>query len=316
MICQPYWTKLFESFASPTTAEMALSTITNLLIIATSTLIMVPIYYIQHPFFEQYKVQSEKSWPWLDSDSDKSRRSSSQFWKLNIRSIQYTLFNGCILTPLLVYTKIQTLTCLKSYGIYNYQPMIFTSHYETWPTLYEIIYQNISLTIIHELGFYITHRAMHTYPKLYKYHKVHHEYKMNTILASQHNHPIDFVLSLGIPVLLAFVIVRPSHSFILFQWTIYLVGANVDDHIGYSFPWSPIRWFPLSAETMEHEFHHAKNLGCFGSKLDIYNKLLGGYDHYKVWKRQRLMSRSGCTEMKATTRSSGMISVGMNSKQH
>ena len=31
-----------------------------------------------------------------------------------------------------------------------------------------------------------------------------------------------------------------------------------------SIPRSACRWFPFSASTDEHEFHHSKNLGCFG----------------------------------------------------
>ena len=30
--------------------------------------------------------------------------------------------------------------------------------------------------------------------------------------------------------------------------------ANVDDHCGYEFPWSPVRWFPLAAATVAARF--------------------------------------------------------------
>ena len=83
--------------------------------------------------------------------------------------------------------------------------------------------------------------------------------------------------------MLAVSLVRP-HSSTLFQSVLWTMYANLDDHVGYAFPWSPVRWFPCSASTDEHEFHHGVNLGCFASKLSVFNSLLGGYEHYARYK--------------------------------
>ena len=85
---------------------------------------------------------------------------------------------------------------------------------------------------------------MHTYPKLYKHHKVHHEYKQNSILSSQHFNPIDYLFSIAGPAILTSALVRP-HGITHLQIGLYIVTANLDDHLGYAFPWSPVRWFPL-----------------------------------------------------------------------
>lgn len=92
------------------------------------------------------------------------------------------------------------------------------------------------------------------------------------ILASQHEHPIDYLITIASPALLAIIICAP-HSFTLFQWIVWVVIANIDDHVGYAFPWSPVRWFLFAARTDQHEFHHSKNMGCFASKLNIYDTL-------------------------------------------
>jgi sterol desaturase/sphingolipid hydroxylase (fatty acid hydroxylase superfamily) len=60
-------------------------------------------------------------------------------------------------------------------------------------------------------------------------------------------------------------------------YLVLLAYMTVDDHCGYAFPWSPVRWFPLSANTDQHEFHHSKNMGCFASKLAIYDQLFDRY---------------------------------------
>ena len=85
---------------------------------------------------------------------------------------------------------------------------------------------------------------MHTYPKLYKHHKLHHEYKQNSILASQHFNSIDYLFCAAVPAILPSALVRP-HEITQLQIGLFLVTTNLDDHLGYAFPWSPVRWFPL-----------------------------------------------------------------------
>ena len=105
-------------------------------------------------------------------------------------------------------------------------------------------------------------------------------------MAAQHEHPIDYVITIAAPALLAVAVVAP-HSFTLFQWLGWLIMANIDDHVGYAFPWSPVRWFPLAAATEQHEFHHSKNMGCFASKLSIYDTLFKSELPYLKWRAAR-----------------------------
>lgn len=73
-----------------------------------------------------------------------------------------------------------------------------------------------------------------------KYHKVHHEYKQNNVLKAQYFHPVDFLFSVAGSTLVSTIIVRP-HSITQMQAGLWMVTANLDDHIGYSFPWSGVR---------------------------------------------------------------------------
>ena len=57
--------------------------------------------------------------------------------------------------------------------------------------------------------------------------------------------------------------------------------------VGYAFPWSPVRWFPFANQTDQHEFHHSKNLGCFASKLNIYDKIFDSEKPYLEWRAKR-----------------------------
>jgi len=240
------------------------------------TLVMIPIYASKHPFFEQYKIQQKTCWPWFDPRP----RVREDFWKLSLRSIRLTSFNMFVLVPILVLTKMY----IEHELLGKDKSFFFRTDDDHWPSTGKNIVDVLALALIHEFGFYATHRMMHTYPRLYKYHKVHHEYKINTTLAAQHNHPIDYVLSICGPAVVAATLVPSSHSISQFQYILWILWANLDDHCGYSFPWSPVRWFPGSASTDEHEFHHSQNRGCYSSKLSCFNVIFGGYEHYEKYR--------------------------------
>lgn len=269
VVCRKYWYYIFGSL-TPEVAEFALAVTVPTIFYLVYNILVLPVYYVQHPFFEQFKIQSDRPWPWRDH----REAVRNDFWNLSKRSIKLTLFNVCFLLPVLSIAKILAFRMLNLTNTSAYS--IDDKH---WPRSSKNCHDILLMAILHEFGFYTIHRIMHSYPFLYKYHKIHHEYKMNTTLAALHNHPIDFILSIGGPFLLAVATVNP-HSLSLFQFYLWTVFTNLDDHVGYSFPWSPARWFPFAATTNEHEFHHSKNIGCFGSKLTVFNLLFGGHEFF------------------------------------
>ncbi len=119
-------------------------------------------------------------------------------------------------------------------------PFSMSFSLDDWPSMYQSAMIVPAMTIFHELLFYTSHRIMHSHPILYKYHKVHHEYKQNNVLAAQYFHVVDFVLTISGPVVLTTLLFRP-HSFTLFQVGLWIFTANLDDHLGYAFPWSAVR---------------------------------------------------------------------------
>ena len=256
-------------------AEYFLDAVVPLLILITCILVTIPVYAINHPFFEQYKIQKDVCWPWLDPNP----KVREDFWKLSKKSLRLVAVNFLLLVPILVIMKMY----LENEILQMDKSSFFQTSDEYWPSPSKNIRDVLTMTFIHEFGFYMTHKLMHSYPALYKYHKVHHEYKINTVLAAQHNHMVDYIISAAGPAILAVTLVPNRHSISQVQYALWVLVANVDDHVGYAFPWSPCRWFPGSALTDEHEFHHSKNKGCFASKLSIFNHLFGGYESYNKY---------------------------------
>ena len=274
-LCKPHW-ETFWTQLTPLQGDLVINSF-GMIFFPLYCLAMLPVYIMDIPFFEQFKI-SDKPWPWR---KDQPTKVQNDFWKLSKRSIKLYSFNNLILVPFLTILNYQMVKLVGE----DILPQ--ASHIDDdWPTTMEMIYQNILFTITHEFFFYTTHRMMHK-PQFYSWHKVHHEYKQNTVLASQHNHPVDYFFSIAGPALFAITIVRPKHSIIKLQSAMWALFANYDDHCGYSFPWSPVRWFPLASLTDHHEFHHSHNIGCFESKLSVFDKLFGGEERYLIWKAKR-----------------------------
>jgi sterol desaturase/sphingolipid hydroxylase (fatty acid hydroxylase superfamily) len=265
-LLKPHWEQIWSHF-SPFAAQLLLNQL-NIVYFTLYSLVMLPIYYGNFPFFEQYKI-SDKPWAWR-SEKQEVR---DEFWKLSWRSVKLIAFNAGLLIPLMTSIK---------YFILGDNMSFSTSD---WPSYQTMFLQNVLLCLIHEFGFYWSHRIAH-YPSIYRFHKVHHEYKQNTVLASQHEHPVDYIVTIASPALLSISIVQP-HSIVLVQFLTWAVITNLDDHVGYEFPWSPVRWFWFSARTDQHEFHHSKNMGCFASKLNIYDKIFDSEKPYLLWRSKR-----------------------------
>ena len=58
---------------------------------------MMTIYKLELPFFENYKIQKDKQWPWKQSEED------GNWTELLMKTIKVTLFNNLILAPSLLY---------------------------------------------------------------------------------------------------------------------------------------------------------------------------------------------------------------------
>ncbi|KAL3769964.1 hypothetical protein ACHAWO_000153 [Cyclotella atomus] len=268
-LLKPHWSSFFDGFSS-SIAEATLFLMIIPFFLLYMLVVALPPYLLQWKCFEQYKI-SNLSWPWLDDRATVR----DAFWKLTYKTIKLECVLMFILFPLMLCTKAI---------IVSHSALSFSD--DNWPTYAKSSVDLISLALVHEFFFYWTHRVFHMYPQLYKYHKVHHEYKQNNVLASQYFHPIDFILSIGGPAILTTVIVQP-HSITQFQFGLWILCANFDDHLGYAFPWSPVRWFPLAPATDCHEFHHSVNMGCYSSKLILWDVIFGTDQAYRKWREGR-----------------------------
>lgn len=113
--------------------------------------------------------------------------------------------------------------------------------------------QVIFAIIIADLGFYLAHRAMHTFPVLWRFHAVHHSSEEMDWLAAYRVHPVDQVLVKGASLLFIFMLGFSTTAIviaaIIYHWQALLIHSNIRVPLG------PLRLLIVGPEF--HHWHHA-----------------------------------------------------------
>lgn len=114
-----------------------------------------------------------------------------------------------------------------------------------WPYWYEVLAQLVFCFFIEEIGFYYSHRLLHT-PSLYKkIHKQHHEFRAPIGMAAEYAHPFEFAVSNLLPItsppMTLSLLLGPQlggfHPLTLVLWYTVNIYGTISHHCGYRFPW-------------------------------------------------------------------------------
>lgn len=123
------------------------------------------------------------------------------------------------------------------------------------PTLSRLLAELLACVLVEEVGFYYSHRALHT-SALYKHvHKTHHEWTAPVGLAALYSHPLEHAVSNLLPVALG-PLVLGSHLVTAWTWYCVALVSTTISHSGYHLPLLPSPEF--------HDFHHLKFSSCYG----------------------------------------------------
>ena len=211
-------------------------------------------YYLEHPFFEQYKV-SKTAWPW---------KKEKQFPKKLKSSIVVSLMNSLVLTPILGLVVVSTVG------------MQFGTEVEDLPSYPAHILQMIFMMLCDDTFFYFSHRLLHT-KFLYKHiHSWHHDHYNSISLAAEYAHPIEFIFGNLLPTALGAAILGPrTHVLTYGCYIVYRVMETLEAHGGYEFPWAMTHFLPFSCSIDHHDHHHRVNKGNFGSFLILWDAVFG-----------------------------------------
>ena len=83
-----------------------------------------------------------------------------------------------------------------------------------------------------------------------------------------------------------------SHPVVFWSWLSFRLVETIDAHCGYNFPFSPFCLFPsIQGGADKHEFHHAHNVGNFGSFFVFWDWIMGTdaeYNKYVLEKEKKM----------------------------
>jgi len=146
-----------------------------------------------------------------------------------------------------------------------------------WPTEWPIALQVVLVFLVADLGRYVSHRAMHEIPFLWRFHELHHSADVLTVFKTSRNHLVERVfqqvflfgpvIALGAPeeAILPFVV---ANSYL-----------GVFDHSNVDFRLGPLEYVLMGP--VAHRLHHSRDLRegntNFGTALLVWDLVFGTY---------------------------------------
>ena len=139
--------------------------------------------------------------------------------------------------------------------------------------------------VVNDVGFYWTHRLLHTKLLYKRVHKQHHTYIGTIGFAAEYAHWFEVALSNQLPTI-AGTIGRGVHMAIFWGWLAARLEETYEGHSGYSFAGTiPHKLGLTNADAAAwHDFHHTGNRGNFGAAYLDY--LFGTMDAWVAMKKE------------------------------
>jgi 4-alpha-methyl-delta7-sterol-4alpha-methyl oxidase len=214
------------------------------------------IYYWRPRAIERYKIAS-RPWPWHGEPAD-----AAAFWARTRRTVAQIVFNNLVLSLPLAAASASLNKQHNSIAL------------EDWPSTATFVWQIALFTVVEDTVFYWSHRTLHT-PWLYrKVHAQHHAYKDTVSWAAEDAAPLEFVLGNLLPFIAGPQLVRP-HMAVMYAWLLLRIWATHEGHSGYCHPTSIWLVLPFAGRGRDHELHHAKVRGNYGSSFAFWDRWMG-----------------------------------------
>ncbi len=239
---------------------------TNIAVQVLGNLLLLPIY--ASGVWDAYRCDPSEPWPWRSPLADVRAR----FWTTLARTLPLVAFNATVMAYAATWQIFPLAQWLGALG----------AGAAEFPTAGANAAGVLLCLLVEDACFYTTHRLLHT-PFFYKYvHSWHHQYVSVVGPASEHAHPVEYSLGNLLPVVVGPLLFQ-VHLFTWFAFLIVRVVVSIDEHSGFSLPWSPVRLLPWGASAEGHAWHHSHTDGMFASQFAWLDALLGTDRGFLEW---------------------------------
>ncbi|XP_012279685.1 fatty acid hydroxylase domain-containing protein 2 isoform X2 [Orussus abietinus] len=133
------------------------------------------------------------------------------------------------------------------------------------PTFHWVLAEIAIHILCEEIGFYYSHRLLHSRYLYKRIHKQHHQWTAPIAVSALYCHPLEHIGSNLLPPFLG-VFIMGSHVATAWLWFSLAILSTLNAHSGYHLPFFP------SPEA--HDFHHLKFTQCYGV-LGVLDRIHG-----------------------------------------
>lgn len=245
-------------------------------------LYMYMYYYLQIPFFEQFRTQP--IWNWLHPVNDKKQESVTLNTQAVSKAIVSQIFS-ILINAVLVYSVLHQKTEEELY-----------QHLLQTPNWYSSTIKLLIGIFMFETIFYWAHRLQHEIKGLYEDHKVHHQFKQPNAITGSWGGSYDGLVSIILPGAIP-VFLLNFHIYEFWMWAVIHVFHTVYDHCGYEFPVCILQLIPFSGYAAAHNFHHSHIMGNFGLYYQFWDHIM---QTNKAWLEFQSLTREQQQKQLAT----------------
>ena len=263
------WPSIVAAIPSSWLGSMlVLTTCTNVSCQVIFNLALWPIY--ATGVWDGWKAEPTRPWPWTRAADAATR---ARFWAAVRKTFPLVATN---------------MTLVAGLGLVALAPIVsilgLTTPLETaaLPTLPTLAAHLIFCLMIEDAMFFASHSLLHT-PFFYStVHKTHHEYSSVIGIASEHAHPLEFVMGNLLPVITGPLLLR-AHAATTILFLMLRLAVSVEEHSGFALPWSPLRCSPWGALAEGHAWHHTHTVGVFASQFGWWDAAFGTSAAFERW---------------------------------
>lgn len=140
------------------------------------------------------------------------------------------------------------------------------------PTAGRLAFELVFQAVISVGVFYGTHWFLHRKWWMRHVHRVHHEFRTTTALASEYAHPVEFAIGNFLTMVGGALILAP-HLVSMYLFALLGLMTILIHHCGYALPWAP--W------AVPHDWHHYRFKELFGT-VGLLDRVFGTDEEFRT----------------------------------